>query len=159
MNQPTTLIKTASQVPGFEYDIFVSYRHNDNRSGWVTSFVENLKEELAGTTKEPVSVYFDVNATDGLLETHHVDRSLENKLKCVLFIPILSQTYCDPRSFAWQKEFCEFNRRINKDAIGRTVTLENGNVANRILPVQIHDLDKRDKTIIENELGEIILAI
>lgn len=23
-----------SLVPGYEYDIFISYRHNDNRSGW-----------------------------------------------------------------------------------------------------------------------------
>jgi len=28
-----------SLLPGFEYDIFISYRHNDNRSGWVTDFV------------------------------------------------------------------------------------------------------------------------
>ena len=25
--------------PSYEYDIFISYRHNDNRSGWVTDFV------------------------------------------------------------------------------------------------------------------------
>jgi hypothetical protein len=29
----------ASIIPGYEYDIFISYRHNDNRSGWVTEFV------------------------------------------------------------------------------------------------------------------------
>ena len=29
-------------IEGFEYDIFISYRHNDNRSGWVTEFVRNL---------------------------------------------------------------------------------------------------------------------
>ena len=44
----------ASVVSGFEYDIFISYRHNDNRSGWVAEFVKALQEELAATIKEPV---------------------------------------------------------------------------------------------------------
>ena len=45
-----------SVIPGYEYDIFISYRHNDNRSGWVTEFVKLLQEELAATIKESVSV-------------------------------------------------------------------------------------------------------
>ncbi|HQQ98383.1 MAG TPA: hypothetical protein PLX35_14025 [Cyclobacteriaceae bacterium] len=64
-------------LPGFEYDIFISYRQNDNRSGWVTEFVKALQEELAATLKDPVSVYFDANPHDGLLESHNVDKSLE----------------------------------------------------------------------------------
>jgi len=59
-----------SILPGFAYDIFISYRHNDNRSGWVTQFVRHLQEELAAKIKEPVPVYFDSNQHDGLLETH-----------------------------------------------------------------------------------------
>ena len=80
----------SSILSGFEYDIFISYRHNDNRSGWVTEFVKALQEELAATIKEPVSVYFDSNPLDGLLETLNVDKSLEGKMKCLIFIPILS---------------------------------------------------------------------
>src|SRR5204863_9520014 len=99
-----------SLLPGFEYDVFISYRQNDNRSGWVSEFVRHLNEELATTIKDPVSVYFDSNPVDGLLETHHVDKSLETKLKCVILIPILSQTYCDPKCFAWLNEFCAFNK-------------------------------------------------
>jgi len=98
----------ASILPGYEYDIFISYRHNDNRSGWVTEFVKNLQEELATTIKDPVSVYYDSNPHDGLLETHNVDKSLEGKLKCLIFIPILSLTYCDPKGFVWQNEFIAF---------------------------------------------------
>ncbi|MDH4241633.1 MAG: hypothetical protein OEW48_18905 [Phycisphaerae bacterium] len=59
-----------SIVPNYEYDIFISYRHNDNRSGWVTDFVDALKEELAATIKEPLSIYFDKNPQYGFLETH-----------------------------------------------------------------------------------------
>ena len=148
-----------SILPGFEYDIFISYRHNDNRSGWVTEFVKALQEELAATIKEPVSVYFDSNPHDGLLETHNVDKSLEGKLKCLIFIPILSQTYCDPKSFAWQHEFVAFNKLANDDQFGRDMKLSSGNVASRILPIKIHDLDAEDKAIIENEIGGVLRAI
>ena len=148
-----------SILPNFEYDIFISYRHNDNRSGWVTEFVKALQEELAATIKEPISVYFDSNPHDGLLETHNVDKSLEGKLKCLIFIPILSQTYCDSKSFAWQHEFCAFNKLANEDSLGRDIKLSSGNVASRILPIKIHDLDAVDKATIENEIGSMLRAI
>jgi Predicted integral membrane protein len=149
----------ASIIPGFEYDIFISYRHNDNRSGWVTEFVAALQEELAATLKECVSVYFDTNRHDGLLETHNVDKSLEGKLKCLIFIPIISQTYCDSKSFAWQHEFVAFNKMAREDQFGRDIRLASGNVASRILPIKIHNLDQEDKTILENELGGMLRCI
>ena len=149
----------ASIIPGYEYDIFISYRHNDNRSGWVTEFVAALQEELAATLKEPVSVYFDTNPHDGLLETHNVDKSLEGKLKCLIFIPVISQTYCDSNCFAWQNEFLVFNKMAKEDQFGRDIRLANGNVASRILPVKIHNLDPEDKTLLENELGGVLRSI
>lgn len=149
-----------SVLPAFEYDIFISYRHNDNRSGWVTEFVKALKEELSATIKEPVSLYFDSNPYDGLLETHNVDKSLEAKLKCLIFIPVLSQTYCDPKSFAWQHEFCVFNKLAQADKkYNRDIKLNSGNVGSRLLPVKIHDLDEEDKSIIESEIGGVLRAI
>jgi tetratricopeptide (TPR) repeat protein len=108
-------------VQGYEYDIFISYRQKDNQyDGWVTEFVDNLKRELDSTFKEEISVYFDFNSHDGLLETHDVNASLKEKLKCLIFIPIISQTYCNLRSFAWQHEFCVFNKVANavKEIIG-----------------------------------------
>lgn len=149
----------ASLVEGYACDIFISYRHNDNRSGWVSDFVQALKVELATTLKDPVSVYYDTNPYDGLLEMHNVDRSLEAKLKGLIFIPILSQTYCDPKSFAWQHEFCAFNRLAMNSELGRDIVLYNGNVASRILPIRIHDLDAEDMEIIETEIGGVLRSI
>jgi TolB-like protein/predicted metal-dependent HD superfamily phosphohydrolase/Flp pilus assembly protein TadD len=163
-----------SVVPGYEYDIFISYRHKDNRSsassfthshgnqsgnGWVTDFVAALGEELQSTFKEDISIYFDSNPNDGLLETHHVDKSLEGKLKSLIFIPILSQIYCDTKCFAWQNEFCAFNKAALADAMGRDIKLRNGNVASRILPVIIHHLDSEDRTLIESELKSKLRSI
>ena len=68
----------ASLIPGYEYDIFISYRQKDNKGDrWVSKFVESLKTELEATFKEDISVYFDENPYDRLHETHNVDRSLE----------------------------------------------------------------------------------
>jgi serine/threonine-protein kinase len=150
----------ASIIEGFNYDIFISYRQKDNKyDGWVTEFVDNLKRELEATFKEDVSVYFDINPHDGLLETHDVDASLKEKLKCLIFIPVISQTYCDSKSFAWQHEFCAFNKLAKEDHFERDIKLTSGNIASRILPVKIHDLDQEDKTLLENALGGVLRSI
>jgi tetratricopeptide (TPR) repeat protein len=150
----------ASHIPGYEYDIFISYRQKDNKhDSWVTEFVNNLKGELESTFKEEISVYFDINPHDGLLETHDVDASLKEKLKCLIFIPIISRTYCDPKSFAWEHEFKAFVEQASLDQFGLKVKLLNGNVANRVLPVRIHDLDIADIKECEMVLGGVLRGI
>jgi hypothetical protein len=145
-----------SFLPEFEYDVFISYRQNDNRyDGWVTEFVGNLTRELEATLKNKVTVYFDSNPHDGLLETHSVDHSLAGKLKCLILIPILSKTYCDPKSFAWQHEFLAFIDNASHDPFGLRVRLPNGNVSSRVLPVRIHDLEADDVKLVEKHIGPI----
>jgi len=152
--------KMASLLPGYEYDIFISYRQKDNKyDGWVTDFVDNLKRELEATFKEEISVYFDINPHDGLLETHDVDASLKEKLKCLVFIPIISRTYCDPRSFAWEHEFKAFIDQTSSDKMGLKVKLPNGNVGSRVLPVRIYDLDAADIKLCESVLGGVIRGV
>jgi TolB-like protein/Tfp pilus assembly protein PilF len=148
----------ASIVSGYEYDVFISYRHNDNLDGWVSDFVENLDKELKGTIKEPVSIYFDTNPHDGVLETHNVEKSLESKLKSLIFIPVLSRTYCDTKSYAWKYEFCAFKKLV-EDKFGMDINLVNGNVTSRILPIKIHDIDKDDSDLLEKEMGGVVRAI
>jgi hypothetical protein len=149
----------AGVIKGYEYDIFISYRHNDNKyDNWITEFVTNLKLELEATIKEKLKVYLDENPQDGLLETHDVDKSLSGKLKSLIFIPILSQTYCDPNSFAWKNEFLAFIRMSKEDQFAE-VKLRTGNVAGRILPVRIHDLDDDDLELLQAELGGQLRAI
>src|ERR1035437_7002964 len=150
----------ASIIPGYEYDIFSSYRQKDNKGDmWVSEFVEALKSELESTFKEEISVYFDINPHDGLLDTHDVNASLKEKLKCLIFIPIISRTYCDPKSFAWEHEFKAFIKQATGDQFGLKVKLPGGNVASRVLPIQIHDLDTEDKALLENELGRTLRAV
>lgn len=125
----------------------------------MSEFVESLKTELESTFKEEISVYFDINPHDGLLETHDVDESLKDKLKCLVFIPIISRTYCDPKSFAWEHEFKAFVNVASQDQFGLKVILPNGNVASRVLPVLIHDPDIADIKECESVLGGMLRGI
>ncbi len=150
----------SSIIEGYNYDIFISYRQKDNKGDrWVSEFVEGLKTELESTFKEDISIYFDVNPHDGLLETHDVDASLKEKLKCLIFIPIISRTYCDPKSFAWEHEFMAFVEIASQDQFGLKIKLANGNVASRVLPVRIHDLDNADIKECESVLGGVLRGI
>jgi hypothetical protein len=149
----------AAIISGFEYDIFVSYRHNDNKyDGWVTEFVEKLNQELDATLKDKLSIFFDKNPREGLQETHHVDQSIHNKIKSLIFIPIISQTYCDTSAFAWNQEFLVFKKE-SEDRIGRTIKLPNGNFASRILPIKIHEIDVDDLKLLEGELNGALRSI
>jgi len=150
----------SSIIQGYTYDIFISYRQKDNKGDkWVSEFVEALKIELEATFKEEISVYFDINPHDGLLETHDVDASLKEKLRCLVFIPIISRTYCDPKSFAWEHEFKSFIETADQDQFGLKISLPNGNVASRVLPVRIHELDKADTRLCESLLGGVLRGV
>ena len=149
----------SSILPGYNYDVFISYRQNDNQDGWVTQFVESLQRETKSIFKEEISIYFDSNPHDGLHETHDVDGSLKEKIKCLVFIPIVSQTYCDPKSFAWQKEFLTFIEFAKQDEFGLDIKLGGGNVAKRVLPVCIHEISGTDKKVFENEIDGVMRSV
>ncbi len=149
-----------SLMPGFEYDVFISYRHNDNKyENWVTEFITKLRQELLATCKDNVNIYFDENAYDGLLETHDIESSLVRKLNTLIFIPIVSQTYCDTQAYAWNHEFKVFKEMASKSEHGLQLQLPSGNVASRILPIKIHDIDQEDVRLLENELSGILRSI
>ncbi len=46
-----------------------------------------------------------------------------------------------------------------EDQFGRDIKLSNGNVASRILPIKVHDLDTADKAAIEKEIESVLRGI
>jgi len=45
-------------IPEYEYDIFISYHQNDNKyDGWVTEFVEVMKDDLEVLMPKASDVY------------------------------------------------------------------------------------------------------
>ena len=146
-----TLPALSSILPEFNCDILVSYRGNDNRyDGWVTEFVEKLKQELGATLKDKLSIYIDKNPE----ESHE-----ELTVRPMLLIPVISQTYCDKTSLVWRRDFTGFLSSSKTDRLSSFVKLPNGNFASRIIPVKIHDIDTEDTRLLETELSGILRSI
>jgi hypothetical protein len=147
------LIKS-SILPEYNYDIHISFRFNDNKyDHWVTEFVEKLNQELSATLKDKLSIYFDKNPEDSRLVYQQADGSVSQKIKSLILIPVISQTYCDINSPVWKSEFSTFQQEIKNDPIGNVIKLFNGNTVSRIVPVKIHDIETEDVKLLEAELS------
>ncbi|MES1215763.1 MAG: adenylate/guanylate cyclase domain-containing protein, partial [Bacteroidota bacterium] len=145
-----------SIVPGFDCDIYVSYRFNDNKfDGWVTEFTDKLNQELSATLKDKLTIYFDKNPE----ENRRSQRADTGKIKSLIFIPIISQTYCDTNSMVWQNEFKAFQAQAKTDSLGTSLKLSSGNTASRIIPVKIHDIDPDDVKLLESELSGALRSV
>jgi class 3 adenylate cyclase len=153
-------VKSSSIVPDFDYDIQISYRFNDNKyDGWVMEFVEKLKQELDATLKDKLSIFFDKNPPEAHAGTNPDAPAHTAKVKSLIFIPIVSQTYCDTLSFTWNQEFMAFKIKSENDRFQRLIRLPNGNFVSRILPVKIHDIDVEDVKLLEKELAGALRSI
>lgn len=149
----TQRMVNASIMPGYDYDIHVSYRYNDNKyDGWISEFVEKLNQELSATLKDRLTIFFDKNPEEKR-EYVPENETRANKINSLIFIPVISQTYCDINSPVWKNEFRMFQHEIQNDRIGSTIKLANGNTASRVIPTRIHDIDMDDVKLLESELS------
>ena len=151
---------SSSIMPGYDHDIYISYRTNDNKyDGWVTEFAAKLERELSATLKDKVSIWFDKNPEDKRLASLSGNSAEAKIIKSLIFIPIVSQTYCDPESPVWKSEFRGFNEGTKQDSIGSTIKLANGNMASRVIPVKIHDVETEDIRLLESELSGALRSV
>lgn len=140
--------------PDYDYDIYISYRYNDNKyDGWVSEFVEKLKQELGATLKDRLSIYFDARPEEKR------QGSSAPAVKSLIFIPIVSQTYCDTGSPVWKNEFSVFQDEIKNDPVGSQILLPTGNLVSRVIPVKIHELDKDDIRLLEEKLSGAMRSV
>jgi class 3 adenylate cyclase len=153
-------LTNSSILPGYDYDIHVSYRYNDNKyDGWVSEFVEKLNQELGATLKDKLSIFFDKNPEERREGIKSEDGSDSHQIKSLIFIPIISQTYCDVNSPVWKNEFSTFQEEIKNDSIGSNIKLTNGNTASRVIPTRIHDIDTEDVKLLESQLSGSLRSI
>ncbi len=147
---PATLkSKQSTLSPEYDCDIHVSFRLNDNKyDGWVTEFVEKLNQELGATLKDKLTIYFDRNLDESRLQSKEGDT-----VKSLIFIPVVSQTYCDIQSPVWVKEFNAFQEMVKSDSLGSGIRLPSGNLSSRVIPVKIHEIDKEDIRLLETSLS------
>jgi len=147
----TRPVTKSSILPGFDYDIYISYRYNDNKyDGWVTEFAEKLNQELGSTLKDKLTIFIDKNPEDG---------SKTAKVQSLIFIPIVSQTYCDTNSAVWKNEFKVFLDEIKSDPLGSSMRVNTGNDVSRMIPVKIHEIDTEDVKLLESELSGSLRSI
>lgn len=104
-----------SVVPGFKYDLFVSYAHqNDRPWHWVSEFISTLKEELQGKSRE-FSIWWDPALRSGEDFNLAIGEAISES---AVFLSVLSPAYGD--STYCRREVEEF-RRQNHPAFGITV--------------------------------------
>ncbi len=102
-----------SILPGFEYDIFISYRQKDNKGDhWVTEFVNALKAELDATFKEEISIYFNAKKDIHLLSETY-DRELKDVLALQSEMAIEIAQALESRLTTAEKE--EINKEVRTE--------------------------------------------
>ena len=102
-------------MPGFKYDLFVSYAHaNDKPWGWVSDFTRTLKEELESKSRD-----FNIWWDPGLRTGEDFDLAIASVIsESAVFLSVLSKAYAD--STYCKKEVEEF-RQQRHPAFGLTV--------------------------------------
>jgi hypothetical protein len=111
-------------VPGFDWDIFISYPHETdardaNELEWVNEFYRILDKELNERLPEPPKIYFDRRQ---FAASHSLESELlEAARHSALFVPIVSPRYVAPGKFTLRElaAFCG-----SGDVAKRIVTIE-----------------------------------
>ncbi|MEM0516900.1 toll/interleukin-1 receptor domain-containing protein [Aequorivita flava] len=118
-------------IPGYDYDIFISYVHADNESetleeeGWIDQFYKYLDTKLNKHSKN-IKIWWDSRNLD---RSEVFDNSIEEAIdKSAIMICLYSRLY--PQSEYCIKELEHFYKKVAKEKVGLTV----GN-RSRIIPV------------------------
>ncbi len=80
----------AGLTPG-EFDLFVSYAHKDDQSGWVAAFVEAIRAEHARFSNVPLRIFFDREAIRSMDDWEH--RILTGLRSAKVMLAVLSPNY------------------------------------------------------------------
>src|SRR5262245_14662903 len=134
-------------VPGYQYDLFISYRHVDNQHGWVTRLAETLRELLTvrrrpGRSEAPweYSVFYDSHELKGHEEFNH---RLESAVAAAAaFVVVLSGNYLTDDSDWCARELARFRQATagRPHARERVFVVHNTNVDVSCRPADLRDL-------------------
>lgn len=123
-------------IPGYEYDIFISYVHADNESetynedGWIDQFYKYLDTKLNKHSKD-IKIWWDSKNLD---RSEVFDNSIAEAIdKSAIMICLYSRLY--PQSDYCIKELDYFVKKAEKESVGLTV----GN-RSRIIPVFLSNI-------------------
>lgn len=127
-------------IPGYEYDIFISYVHADNESetfgedGWIDQFYKYLDTKLNKHSKD-IKIWWDSKNLD---RSEVFDNSIADAIdKSAIMICLYSRLY--PQSDYCKKELEHFYDKVSKEKVGLIV----GN-RSRIIPVFMSNIPHTD---------------
>src|SRR5215510_10407304 len=85
-------------VPGFDYDLFISYAAADNDQGVVEQFVATLEKQISDNlvnafSKEKVRVYFDRQRLATQASVNWEDHLKAAASSTAILVPLLSPNY------------------------------------------------------------------
>src|SRR5437773_8308726 len=85
-------------VPGFQYDLFISYAHANNQYGWITEFQEDLSNLLWEQLGSQPRIWWDTPGLDGQAVHEGIRQAV---YESAVFVPIssiayLASAYCGP---------------------------------------------------------------
>ncbi len=130
-------------IPGFEYDIFISYAHVDNATisdwqiGWIRSFHDHLRQMLDRRYGRMgmVKIWWDDKELDG---SKVFDDSIRSGIeKSAIFIALNSSGY--QKSEYCQQELDFFYKKTQADNIGLKVAGRS-----RIVQVMLNNIDPKE---------------
>jgi len=131
-------------MPQFEYDVFISYAHKNNSSGWVSDFCKDLSEKYATLKARDLKVWRDPKLEIG---DKVMDAIVENGIKkSALFLCIFSPSYI-------VSPYCraEFNKFLEY--------FEDTGIKSKIIPIVLLPFDNIDETGLEPQTLQEIEAI
>lgn len=101
-------------IPGFDYDLFISYASGDNSEGEIEQFVAALEKQISDNlvstfSKEKVRIYFDRQRLATRTAVSWEDDLRNAASSAALLVPILSpnylsSTYCDKERVWFSKQ-------------------------------------------------------
>ncbi|MFD2721400.1 hypothetical protein ACFST9_21975 [Hymenobacter monticola] len=148
----------ASLIPGFEYDIFISYRHNDEE--WMAEFMPKLQRELITNIGKPLSIFYDRSLSGGLSDTHEVRASLDHRVaSSVILMPLISATYCETDMYSWKHEFLPFLEQAKRSPLGLKLNLPGGGQVSRVLPLRTYELEDEQSQLLYQTLEGFLRSI
>lgn len=136
-------------VPGFNYDVFVSYAHVDDipdidsQPGWVTNLVRKLSIRLAQQLggSDTFKLWMDRKQGDGLGGNNPIQEKIEGTLqRAAVMVVIMSPAYIKRE---WcQRELAAFSEAMQKVKLsnGRIFIVERANVDQAERPPQLQNL-------------------
>ena len=141
-------------IPGFEYDLFISYAHVDNEAvpgeelGWVSTFYKYLKVELAKKIGREVNIWWDSRSITP--NQKFASEIAEGLAGSALFIAVYSNGY-KQSDYCLKSELKPFYEKAQSDGYSMVI----GDNMNRIFPLFLTEGNHKDHSSWPDEFSGV----